>query len=196
MSVVAPPIPLVDPAGNVLAYACPRCRHVCAHTTGGTPETRLEFSMREADQCCRCFKCGVPRDRFGMYCPACKKDEDARIAAVYEEMRPAEEAFKRLREERLTTALDRDAAVMLERLMSDISEEHYCAGWNSGLDVALWNIVQGGPRRYGMDEVSPENVAELRRLHEKSGGWWAEEPDGVLFTTDWPGAKSGGEHVL
>lgn len=59
----------------------------------------------------------------------------------------------------------------LGRLMSDISEEHYCAGWNGGLEFDLWAIVRGGNPNYGMGDVSPENIQELRQLSEDCGGW-------------------------
>lgn len=67
------------------------------------------------------------------------------------------------------------------RLMSEISEDHMCAGWDSGLEFRLWSMVQGGLRDYGVGEVPESVVAGLRTLAENCGGWWcwprgADEP--------------------
>lgn len=72
-------------------------------------------------------------------------------------------------------------------LMSDISEEHYSAGWLIGLEFSLWRIVIGGPdvdRDFGMFAVEPEVVDRLRAPSDACGGWiaWSEDPvDGAVF---------------
>lgn len=48
-------------------------------------------------------------------------------------------------------------ACELAALMSDISEDRWCAGWLIGLEFILW------------DEKDPACMA----LSEKCGGWWA-----------------------
>jgi hypothetical protein len=63
------------------------------------------------------------------------------------------------------------SARSLEERMSDISEDHYAAGWMSGLQYDLWQMLRGGPRYYGMGSVSEADVTELRRLSEDAGGW-------------------------
>lgn len=60
---------------------------------------------------------------------------------------------------------------VLAELMSEISEDCWCAGWLSGLEFDLWEMVQGGPRRFGMGEVSEEDVQRLRVLSNECGGW-------------------------
>ena len=84
--------------------------------------------------------------------------EQARIAAIQETA--------------ISKALDRDAAEQLRDAMIEISEDYYCAGWIAGLEIELWPMLTGGSRHFGMGEVTDEEIAELIRLHRKSGGWW------------------------
>lgn len=84
------PLPLTDPTGRVLAYACGRCLHV--GTSGVRMVVRpadldeitadhLEAIHLRAEKCCLCDNCGVPLLydgdgylRFGR-CPPCGKAE-------------------------------------------------------------------------------------------------------------------------
>jgi hypothetical protein len=61
----------------------------------------------------------------------------------------------------------------LYQLMSDISEECYYAGWMSGNEYTLWEMVSDpkASRRYGQSEVSEEQIAELRAISNEVGGW-------------------------
>lgn len=68
-------------------------------------------------------------------------------------------------------ALDRDAAHQLSERMSDLSEECYCAGWLMGLEFELWSFVLSGPDEWGMGKVDDADIAALKRLSEKAGGW-------------------------
>lgn len=66
----------------------------------------------------------------------------------------------------------------LEALMSDISEDCYCAGWMTGTETTLYGIVfQGSDRHWGMGRVDPDDIVELRRLAEADGVWvkWPDE---------------------
>lgn len=67
----------------------------------------------------------------------------------------------------------------LADLMSDISEECWCAGWMSGLEFTLWRIINGGERQYGQGGITDEQVAELKQLSELIGGWiyWYDDTD-------------------
>ncbi len=71
------------------------------------------------------------------------------------------------------------SAGLLRKLMSWISEEYWCAGWLSGLEYILWDAVTG--RRENV--CSPEEIAELKYLSEKCGGWiiWDERVEGERF---------------
>lgn len=69
----------------------------------------------------------------------------------------------------------------LIRLVGDISEAHYAAGWNDGIEDDLWRMTQGGSRRYGLSDVAAEDVAELRELSAKLGEWLNPEAAGDDF---------------
>jgi hypothetical protein len=81
-------------------------------------------------------------------------------------------------------------ARLLARLMSDISEDHFCAGWLIGCEYALWADLTGqevaGERAWG---ISEEQKEELRFLHEAAGGWvmWSESSGEKVFlsTEEW-----------
>lgn len=74
---------------------------------------------------------------------------------------------------KLTPEQDRAAEALYE-LMTDISEDNYCAGWMSGLEFTLWSFVLGGVRIecWGTDSVEVAQLDALRRLSEECGGWW------------------------
>jgi len=69
------------------------------------------------------------------------------------------------------------AAAQLCILMSEISEEHYCAGWMSGLEYTLWAMLLGGDRGFGVGDVTDDPITQLRALSEASGGWWRYDDD-------------------
>lgn len=60
------------------------------------------------------------------------------------------------------------ARAQLRNLMSDLSEELWCAGWLSGLEHALWGRITDGPPTGLRDS----EVDQLRRLASLAGGWW------------------------
>jgi hypothetical protein len=177
---VAKIIPLAAPDGQIYTYAC----GVCFNVAGGShrfgmkngPAPELRESYREhADRCCRCHRCKRIGRRFlTLYCKRCAPIE-------------AEEAEARAKvtEQHLAKALDRDAAVALAALMSEISEEYFCAGWLVGLERSLWPMLSGGDRSFGLGEVTEREVAELKRLHEKAGGWWTDGGDVFVTTAEW-----------
>lgn len=61
------------------------------------------------------------------------------------------------------------AASGLAYAMSEISEECWCARWLS----SLWfMLTEAGPEHpWGMGHVSEEDIANLKSLSEKCGGW-------------------------
>jgi hypothetical protein len=69
----------------------------------------------------------------------------------------------------------------LYELMSDISEECYCAGWMSGNEYSLWRIVSdpNASRRYGQGEVTEQQVTDMRTMADSCGGWirWHDDED-------------------
>ena len=74
---------------------------------------------------------------------------------------------------RIEHMIDNPAAVGLLTLMHDISEDHYCAGWMSGLEYSLWRIARDdGDPTYGFRPIPPERVEALRWLSKQASGWW------------------------
>lgn len=68
-------------------------------------------------------------------------------------------------------AIDHDDARLLARLMSDISERCYSAGWMHGTEEVLWCAVQEGPLRWGHGDVTAQDIAMLKALSTAAGGW-------------------------
>jgi len=82
------------------------------------------------------------------------------------------------------TELARD---MLGRMMSDLSEDFWCAGWMHDLEFTLWDALANGPRGFGFGTLGESELARLKHLHEVAGGWWTFQ-DGaeseIFVTTD------------
>lgn len=81
----------------------------------------------------------------------------------------------------LSPSDDRPAARMLYVLMGVISERCYSAGWHMGLEHVLWDAIHatscGPASRLGDDEITREEIDELRRLSRLAGGWvyWRDD---------------------
>jgi hypothetical protein len=58
---------------------------------------------------------------------------------------------------------------LLYRLMSDLSERYFCAGWIHGLEFSLWSAAQGlgKVKRF----ISRCDAEHLRKLSKRAGGW-------------------------
>jgi hypothetical protein len=69
-----------------------------------------------------------------------------------------------------------DPRAALRALMSELSEDAYCASWHYDTEYRLWEILQG--RRSGWMALAGDDprIAELRRLHALTGGWWWLNP--------------------
>jgi len=122
-------------------------------------------------------------------------------------------AFAARAEAALAKTKDPEAAEELVAMMSDKSEECYCAGWHSGIEFMLWEMLQeqeadrppspyrqGGRREFGLGGIGDEEFVRLRELHEKAGGWWRWENDegticagGTVFVTteEWKAIVAG-----
>lgn len=85
--------------------------------------------------------------------------------------------FPPAKQKEATAVLDLARQALLERakldlvsLMSDLSEEYWCAGWLMELEYLLWNQLHSG------SGFRPGNFADvLLRLHQLSqqvGGWY------------------------
>jgi hypothetical protein len=60
----------------------------------------------------------------------------------------------------------------LLRMMRDMSDDCWCAGWMRDLEFTLWDIVRGGSRRFGLSMLEDRDLARMRFLHKLTGGWW------------------------
>lgn len=67
----------------------------------------------------------------------------------------------------------------LYALMSDISEDCYCAGWMSGNEYRLWAAVTNADddRDYGQGTITDQQITWLQNLAERAGGWiyWRDD---------------------
>jgi len=75
-------------------------------------------------------------------------------------------------------------------LMREISEDHYCAGWTSGLEYSLWQAVLQYPQPYefGLGPIEEEKVVELKDLAEELQEWadWDDQAGEKLIPLkDW-----------
>jgi hypothetical protein len=193
---VANPIPLADPQGVIYAYACGVCHHVRAnsHFIGPHDPERVDRMAKsyedDAARCCTCQRCGnvlTTKERAvwaSGNCDACRPIVEKERAEAVAQHETEEEVANKRKAKALEAAKDVPAAQLLALRMSELSEEHYCAGWLHGLEYSLWAMLQGGNRLFGLGEVSVKALAELLALHLKCGGWWFwEENCGEVFVT-------------
>lgn len=67
-------------------------------------------------------------------------------------------------------------------VMSDISEECYCAGWMAGNEYAIWDALgRNEPVRYGMGEIDKRKLTECASLSLATDSWiiWRDDEDGL-----------------
>ena len=62
-------------------------------------------------------------------------------------------------------------------LMSDISEDCYCAGWLMGNEYNIWAALQDGDLSYGRGVMDAESLERFRELSAELQGWiiWADD---------------------
>ena len=75
----------------------------------------------------------------------------------------------------------------LFQLMSDISEQCYCAAWMHGNEYVLWEMVSDpdASRSYGQDVVAEEDIDALRMLSSDINGWIRWRDDEESPDDDW-----------
>lgn len=82
----------------------------------------------------------------------------------------------------------------LYKLISDISERCWHAGWMDGVEFYLWalitkQIITIEDRQYGIDIISEKEVNELKTLSKEVKGWFTfdEEKVQIVFIDleDW-----------
>jgi hypothetical protein len=68
---------------------------------------------------------------------------------------------------------DPAAARELVNLMSEISEDHYAAGWLVGLEFSLWRLTFETPEdTFGFSSLSMSERGKLFELTHRCQGWW------------------------
>lgn len=82
-------------------------------------------------------------------------------------LKEAAEAVKRVADGIETVNEQKITAGLLQRLMSDISEDSWCASWAFDLEYVLWDAVTGKRKKI----CTPETIAQLKYLSDKCGGW-------------------------
>jgi len=60
---------------------------------------------------------------------------------------------------------------ILARIMSDISELCYSAGWMQNLEYVLWHAVVSGERNYGHYSVTQRDIEILKLLSDETQSW-------------------------
>jgi len=73
-------------------------------------------------------------------------------------------------------------------LMSEISEDHYCAGWMSALEYDLFGIVVGDRlNHYGLGPIDVEKIQRLRELADELDGWvhWTDDGEKFIAKDEW-----------
>jgi hypothetical protein len=142
-----------------------------------------EWSREYAQSCCVCRRCGHVGLVNGTVCADCKPIEDAEYEKRIARAREKEAADDVARDESLRKARNAAAARDLEVLMSDLSEDCWCASWLDGTEYALWSFVlRSEPVEWGMGAVDGEQIWKLRTLSNGAGGWWYwQEEHGLMF---------------
>ena len=65
-----------------------------------------------------------------------------------------------------------DVQSELPELISEISEEAFCAGWQGDIEYYLWDCLISERRDVGQVTLSEDQVDRLRRLSRAIGGWF------------------------
>lgn len=90
--------------------------------------------------------------------------------------------------DRIQLECDRSCDPMAARKLLELfhrhSEDIWFAGWMNGLDIALWDLVTGASKSWGVDSFSESEISELRDLSCVCQGWWTfKETQGEKFLT-------------
>lgn len=56
-------------------------------------------------------------------------------------------------------------------VMSEKSEDTYCAGWMRDLEFELWKALRNADGRHAGYSLSPNEITTFRILSELCGGW-------------------------
>jgi len=79
---------------------------------------------------------------------------------------------------------------LMSMLMSEISEEAYCATWEMTAEYAIWEVLQGQSLNMRwQDSVTPAYAVMLRELSAELDGWIileaGEDDTKLVFMAEW-----------
>ena len=149
----------------------------------------IEDCFDRAKDCCACRECGaLIKDenlRSSYRCSSCEKTFNRSYQLDRRRMKVSEKLFKDEYDRRFRLAKSEDSARLLVACIRDLSESMYCAGWCSNIEFELWmEAMSGGtgsePAGILSPHLSKPEVAQLRSLARRAGGWWMwwTEPKG------------------
>jgi len=68
--------------------------------------------------------------------------------------------------------------------MSEVSEDHYAAGWLIGLEFTLWRLIfENYEDPFGFSPLTFDERAKLIELTYRCQGWWIYGQSGREFLT-------------
>ena len=73
--------------------------------------------------------------------------------------------------EQNTLATMTDDQRALYEMMSDISEDGWCAGWLHDNEFNIWAALTTGYFGSSLYGIDPESLARVKELSDKTGGW-------------------------
>lgn len=161
-----PPLPLDADEPNAQAY-CARLARACAPILTRPIGIHSSEPIRQA----RFWSAWLGRVEFDA---ATREDHAHRFGEMIADEGAARQALALWRgvevwHEAYRTRAPRYA---LRHLMSDLSEDAYCANWHFDTEYALWELIQGERDAWMRLSADDPQIAELRRLHEATDGWW------------------------
>jgi hypothetical protein len=59
----------------------------------------------------------------------------------------------------------------LADLMSEISEKCYSAGWMENIEYVLWDALTSGPRNFGHDTITQDDIDQLLKISGTAKSW-------------------------
>ncbi len=69
-------------------------------------------------------------------------------------------------------------SMLMSMLMSEISEDAYCASWEMGTEYAIWDVIHGASSDLRWkSSISPDQTIMLRDLSAELDGWIVYDVD-------------------
>ena len=74
--------------------------------------------------------------------------------------------------QRVSCCPDPEAAFELLKLMRNLSEDHFAAGWHVDLEYLLWNTIFGISLDFGFFDLSFNDRSKVLEFTHRCQGWW------------------------